>query len=227
MTKVEQCLAEAPVTVLLGARQTVKTTIARLVADSRPEVHYFDLERPTDRAALLTSEQTLGSLTELVVIGEVQRMLELFTVLRPLVNRDSPPATFLLLGSASPDLVKGASESLAGRTLFIRVAGLSLEELGPENQTSLWLRGGFPRSWLAKSDAASARWREGFVSTFLERDIPQLGIRVPNDTMRRFWTMLSPTSTDRYGTRRNSPVLWEQTTRRPDVTSTSSPVLMW
>ena len=191
LNRVEQCLSESPVTVLLGARQTGKTTIARVITDRREGVHFYDLERPADRAALSTPEQTLSSLTGLVIIDEVQRLPELFSVLRPLVDRNLCPATFLLLGNASPGLVNGVSESLAGRSLLVQVPGLSLKELDPESQNRLWIRGGFPRSWLAPSEAASARWREGFVTTFLERDIPQLGIRIPSESLRRFWTMLS------------------------------------
>ena len=188
---IERCLSESPITVLLGARQTGKTTIAKLVAVGVKQAHTLDLERPADRAALETPEQTLSSLEGLIVIDEVQRQPELFTTLRPLVDRVPPKATFLLLGSASPDLTRGVSESLAGRALFVPVDGFNLEELGPDSQNLLWLRGGFPRSWLAASDAASMRWREGFVSTFLERDLPQLGIRTPAETLRRFWIMLS------------------------------------
>jgi uncharacterized protein len=191
LAQVEQCLSESPVTVLLGARQTGKTTIARIVSGRQDAVHYYDLERPADRAALSTPEQTLTALDGLIVIDEVQRIPELFAILRPLVDRNPCPARFLLLGSASPDLVKGVSESLAGRSLFVPVPGFSLEEVGPKQQSSLWLRGGFPRSYLAGSDAASKRWRDAFVATFLERDIPQLGIRIPSETLRRFWTMLS------------------------------------
>jgi len=189
--RVEQCLSESPVTVLLGARQTGKTTVARLIAGGRDGVHYFDLERQADRAALSTPEHTLSGLVGLVIIDEVQRIPELFSILRPLVDRDPCPATFLLLGSASPHLVEGVSETLAGRALFVPVPGLNLDEVGTGEQIRLWLRGGFPRSYLARSDAASLRWRDAFVTTFLERDIPQLGISVPAETLRRFWTMLS------------------------------------
>ncbi len=185
------CLGEAPVTVLLGARQTGKTTLARHVAETLTGVHYFDLERAASRSALATPELTLGELTGTVVIDEVQRLPALFEVLRPLCDRPGAPARFLLLGSASPALVKGVSESLAGRALYVHVPGLALDEAGPGSQTRLWLRGSFPRSYLAASDAASGRWRESFVQTFLERDIPQLGIRVPAEALRRFWTMLA------------------------------------
>ena len=172
--------------ILHAPRQTGKTTIARIVADARVPVHTFDLERSADRAALSTPEQTLSALAGLVIIDEVQRMPELFGILRPLVDRDPAPATYLLLGSASPDLVKGVSETLAGRTLFAPVPGFSLEEVGTENQDSLWLRGAFPRSWLAPSDPASVRWREAFVTTFLERDIPQEQAEAIGSPMRRY-----------------------------------------
>ena len=189
--QIEECLDEAPITALLGARQTGKTTLARLIAARRQPVHYFDLDRAPDRTALSTPEQTLGTLAGLVVLDEVQRLPELFSVLRPLVDRPENPARFLLLGSASPGLVKGVSETLAGRVLFVSVAGFVLAEIGVENRDVLWLRGGFPRSYLAASDRASARWREALVETFLESDIPQLGFTIPAETLRRFWTMLS------------------------------------
>ena len=127
----------------------------------------------------------------LVVIDEIQRIPQLFETLRPLADRADVPARFLVLGSASPGLVRGVSESLAGRALFVQVPGFAMDELSADAQDSLWIRGGFPRSWLASSEGASRRWREAFIATFLERDIPQLGIRVPSETLRRFWTMLA------------------------------------
>jgi predicted AAA+ superfamily ATPase len=125
----------------------------------------------------------------LIVIDEIQRMPGLFEVLRPLCDRPRNPAKFLVLGSASPDLVQGVSESLAGRALFVRVPGFTIDELGTEWQNRLWLRGGFPRAYLASADDSAWRWMEGFVTTFLERDIPQLGLRIPAETLRRFWIM--------------------------------------
>ena len=180
---------ESPVTALLGARQTGKTTLARMMADQYGEaVHWFDLESAAGRRALEnTPEITLSDLKGLVVIDEVQRMPNLFVLLRPLADRPELPARFLLLGSAAPELVRGVSESLAGRIRFVQVPGFSLGEVGVEWQNSLWFRGGFPRSFLAASDAASKRWLAGFVQTFLERDIPQLGIRIPALTLQRFW----------------------------------------
>lgn len=189
---VQEAIAEAPVTVLLGARQVGKTTLARQIAGGWPGgAHVFDLETESGRAALSTPELVLSSLRGLVVVDEVQRMPHLFTVLRPLADREPQPAQFLLLGSASPTLIKGVSESLAGRVRFVPVPGLSIVETGLKTQGDLWLRGGFPRSFLATSEAASLRWRRDFITTQVERDIPQLGIHVPPETIRRFWTMLA------------------------------------
>jgi len=187
---IETRLDEAAVTVLLGARQTGKTTLARLFAEGRADVHYFDLERAADRRSLSTPELALEPLRGTIVIDEVQRLPGLFEVLRPLADRPNARARFLLLGSASPDLVKGVSETLAGRALFLRIPGFSLWEIGVADQAALWLRGGLPRAYLARSDEASQRWRESFIDSFLERDIPRLGIRVPAETLRRFWSML-------------------------------------
>lgn len=184
-------LTESPVTILLGARQTGKTTLARMVAQQHDQVRFLDLEAAADRMALATApERVLSEATGLVVLDEVQRMPSLFEVLRPLADRAGAPARFLLLGSASPELVRGTSETLAGRALFLQVPGFTLEEAGLRRQSDLWLRGGFPRSLLAADEGVSMRWRESFVDSFLERDIPQLGIRVPPDTLRRFWNML-------------------------------------
>jgi predicted AAA+ superfamily ATPase len=194
--RVVRLLAEAPVEVLLGARQAGKTTLARMVAEAwerqgAAPVHWFDLELPTARSALATAELTLTPLRGLVVLDEIQRMPELFTLLRPLADRPQRPARFLILGSASPELVRGVSETLAGRALVTAVPGFTLIELGAGEIETLWTRGSFPRSVLAPSEGASLRWREAFIATFLERDLPQLGIRVPAETLRRFWTMLA------------------------------------
>jgi predicted AAA+ superfamily ATPase len=177
--------------VLLGARQTGKTTLARMVSEKQKKVQFFDLERAAAREALSTPEITLGEGRGLVVIDEIQRLPSLLEVLRPLCDRPRNPAKFLLLGSASPDLVRGVSETLAGRALFVRVPGFAIDELPPMRQNRLWLRGGFPRAFLASGDEASWRWMEGFVTTFLERDIPQLGLRVPAEALRRFWMMMA------------------------------------
>lgn len=194
--RILRSLSEAPVTAILGARQTGKTTLAQVVARHYQEklkenVHLFDLERQAGRASLSTPELTLEPLEGLIVIDEIQIMPHLFMTLRPLADRADNSTRFLILGSASPDLVKGVSESLAGRVLFERISGFTLDEVGEEKQQQLWVRGGFPRSFLAGSNAASMRWREAFIATFLERDLPQLGIQVPAESLRRFWTMMA------------------------------------
>jgi predicted AAA+ superfamily ATPase len=178
-----------PAVAIEGPRQCGKTTLARAIAAAERDVTYFDLERPADRQRLETPEQTLGRLRGLVVIDEAQRMPELFPPLRVLLDRADTPARFLITGSASPELVRGLSESLAGRVGLVDLSGFDLGETGPETVRQLWLRGGFPRSYLATDIAASSVWRTTFVRTFLERDLPQLGITIPAITLRRFWTM--------------------------------------
>ncbi len=186
-------LAESPVVALLGARQVGKTTLAEQVASdwAGPTV-VFDLERADVREALRgTPEKLLAERHGLVIVDEVQRLPELFERLRPLCDDQKRKAVFLLLGSASWDLVKGVSETLAGRIQFVDVAGLSLQEAGVTEQDRLWLRGGFPRAFLAESPAAWERWMEGFTRTFLERDIPGLGSKVAPEALGRFWRMLA------------------------------------
>lgn len=183
-------LANNPVAVLLGPRQCGKTTLAREVAGRQPST-FFDLEKMSDRAKLQQPELLLGGLKGLVVIDEVQRMPELFTVLRPLADRPKLATKFLLLGSASPDLVKGVSESLAGRAGFVDLGGFDVRDVGADKAERLWLRGGFPRSFLAKDDTASLEWRQDFIRTFLERDLPALGLRIGSETLLRFWTMVA------------------------------------
>src|SRR4030042_3286425 len=161
------CLKESPVTVLLGARQTGKTTLARMVSAKYHKVHLFDLERAAGREGLSAPELTLGEFHGLVVIDEVQRMPSVFEVLRPLCDRPDNPAKFLLLGSASPSLIRGVSETLAGRALFIRVPGFTIDEVEKE-QNRLWLRGGFPRAFLSPDDNAGGRWIEGVMTTVLD-----------------------------------------------------------
>lgn len=185
------CLQEFPVTVLTGPRQSGKTTLARIISGHFESVTSFDLERATARQALSTPELTLTEITGIVILDEIQRMPQLFSVLRPLIDRPEKTASFLLLGSASPDLMKGVSETLAGRSVFVRVTGFLLEEIGKENQNKLWLQGGFPRAYLSSEKETWFRWMDGFVTTFLERDIPQLGIRIPAESLRRFWMMLA------------------------------------
>lgn len=175
---------------LLGPRQCGKTTLARAVlAESGGE--YFDLEDPVGVARLAEPMTALSPLRGLVIIDEVQRQPELFPVLRVLADRPTRPARFLVLGSASPDLMRTSSESLAGRVAFVDMAGFDLQETGGSSLRRLWLRGGFPRSFLARSDADSFSWREDFIRTFLERDIAQLGVQVPAAALRRLWMMLA------------------------------------
>ena len=180
----------SPITALLGPRQCGKTTLARLFAEGQG-ASFFDLESMADQRRLQNPELALGERSGLVILDEVQAMPELFPVLRGLVDRPGQAARFLILGSASPHLVRHASETLAGRVEFVELSGFDLSETGAEAQSPLWLRGGFPRSFLAASDADSFAWREGFVRTYLERDIPQLGFRIPGPALRRFWTMLA------------------------------------
>ncbi len=190
ISQVLSTLGANPVTALLGPRQCGKTTLARQIAEREPS-EFFDLESPVDLRRLSAPMTTLEKLSGLVVIDEVQRRTELFPVLRVLVDRPENATRFLLLGSASPGIVKGVSESLAGRIGFVDLSGFNLRETGPAHQDRLWTRGGFPRSFLADDDAASLAWRDAFIRTFLERDIPQLGISVPAETIRRFWTMVA------------------------------------
>ncbi len=180
----------SPAIALLGPRQCGKTTLARLFAQGRRATR-FDLESQPDVRRLQNPEFVLGSLRGLVILDEIQIMPQLFQVLRVLIDRPGNKTRYLVLGSASPDVVRNASESLAGRVEFIELAGFDLSETGPATLDALWLRGGFPRSFLARSDEDSLAWREGFIRTFLERDIPQLGISIPATAMRRFWTMLA------------------------------------
>lgn len=187
---VSRALLRSPVTALLGPRQCGKTTLARLISQER-EGHYFDMESPVDRQRLQNPELMLGSLSGLVIIDEIQLVPELFGILRVLADRPGRAASYLVLGSASPHIIKRISESLAGRIEFVDLSGFNLAEVTQEERDLLWLRGGFPRSFLAGSEADSLAWREGFIRTFLERDIPQLGVNIPATAMRRFWTMLS------------------------------------
>ena len=190
LRRLEVATSRSPVTALLGPRQCGKTTLARQLAATRKST-LFDLESEPDVRRLANPELALGGLDGLVVLDEIQRMPRLFNALRVLVDRAEGRPRFLILGSASPDLVRGVSESLAGRVEFVELAGFDLAETGVEAWRRLWLRGGFPRSYLAAAESDSVAWREGFIRTFLERDIPQLGITIPAAAMRRFWTMLA------------------------------------
>ena len=191
LARIRESYEVHPAVAIEGPRQCGKSTLARAIAATAGEVTFFDLESPADLQRLETPEQTLAALRGLVVIDEAQRMPGLFPVLRVLLDRPGVPAKFLLTGSASPELIHGLSESLAGRVGIVDLAGFDLGEVGTEALRPLWLRGGFPRSFLAEGDRASLNWRLDFVRTFLERDIPQLGISIPAATLRRFWTMIA------------------------------------
>ena len=190
ISRVEKSLSRYPVTLLLGPRQCGKTTAAREIFQDRGGA-YFDLEDPETPLRSDTAKLVLKDLQGLVVIDEFQRQPDLFPLLRVLADRDPNPAHFLVLGSASPELVRGVSESLAGRVAYQEMNGFQLAETGAGNLQSLWLRGGFPRAYLAEDDRASFEWRVNFLQSFLERDIPQLGIRIPAHALRRFWVMLA------------------------------------
>ena len=188
-------LAEVPAVALLGPRQAGKTTLALEVARSRPAI-YLDLESEADRARLSEPELYLPQHADkLVILDEIQRTPQLFRSLRGLIDAGRRggrgKGRFLILGSASIDLLKQSSESLAGRIRYLELAPLDAGEVGSRRLNALWLRGGFPESLLASSDAASLRWRTDFIRTYLERDIPQLGPRIPAETLRRLWTMLA------------------------------------
>jgi len=188
----KRLLARSPVVAILGARQVGKTTLARTFTErlARP-TSIFDLERAGDLARLEDAELGLRDLKGIVVLDEIQRRPGLFAALRVLVDRPRTPARFLVLGSASPDLLRQSSESLAGRIAYHELSGLTLDEVGIEKFNRLWLRGGFPRSYTARSNSDALAWREDFVRTFLERDVPQLGFRMPAGTLERFWAMLA------------------------------------
>ena len=191
ITRVRGSFGVHPVVALTGPRQCGKTTLARAIAAYVPRSTYFDLEAAVDRRRLQAPEQALGRLPGLVVIDEVQRLPALFETVRVLVDRPDNGARFLLLGSASPALVKGVSETLAGRAGLVDLSGFDLREVAADPWRRLWLRGGFPRSYLAPDGRGSWLWRESFVRTFLERDIPQFGITIPAETLRRFWMMIA------------------------------------
>lgn len=192
LKQLQGLLERHPVVGILGARQVGKTTLAQqLIASYSGPTTFFDLENPEDLARLQEPMLALSDLSGLVVLDEIQCLPELFPVLRVLVDRRDAVAQFLVLGSASPDLLRQSSETLAGRICYHDLSGFALDEVGMDVAQKLWLRGGFPRAFLAQSDTASAEWRRAFVHTFLERDLPQLGVRIPVQTLRRFWTMLA------------------------------------
>jgi predicted AAA+ superfamily ATPase len=188
-------LAFSPAVALLGPRQVGKTTLALAVAHQQPHV-YLDLESERDRSKLAPAELYLeGHLDKLVILDEVHRAPGLFPLLRGLIDRarrnGQGAGRYLLLGSASLDVLKQSGETLAGRIAYLELAGLNVLETGTDRQDALWLRGGFPPSLQAASDARSLQWRENFIRTYLERDIPQFGPRIAAETLRRFWTMLA------------------------------------
>jgi hypothetical protein len=187
---VQRALERSRAVALIGARQCGKTTLARQLV-SPTSVNYFDLEDPFSLARLDQPMNTLQELRGLVVIDEIQRRPGLFPVLRVLCDRDPLPARFLILGSASPSLLRQSSESLAGRVTTIQMSGFSLGELGITSQAQHWRRGGFPLSFLAASEEESLDWRKDFILTFLERDIPQFGFNIPATSLFRFWNVLA------------------------------------
>lgn len=189
---VRKLLRRHPIVGIVGARQVGKTTLARsLVGTIGKSTAYFDLENPEDLARLTDPMLALKDLKGLVVIDEVQRLVDLFPVLRVLVDRPRQRCRFLMLGSASPGLLRQSSETLAGRIFYHQLNGFGMDEIGSEKHTLLWLRGGFPRSYLARTHTESDEWRRGFIRTFLERDLPQLGITIRSTTLNRFWRMLA------------------------------------
>jgi uncharacterized protein len=187
---IQNTLERSRVVALIGPRQCGKTTLAREFVQPS-STNYFDLEDPFNLARLDNPMLALQDLHGLVVIDEVQRSPELFPILRVLADRTQLPARFLILGSASPALLRQASESLAGRISVIKMAGFSLEEVGRDSQNMLWRRGGFPLSYTAPTETISLEWRQDFVNTFLERDIPQFGFNILSASLFRFWTLLA------------------------------------
>jgi len=183
-------LSRSRVVLMVGPRQCGKTTLARQLVPE-DSINYFDLENPVDLARLDEPMTALDPLRGLVVVDEVQRRPDLFPILRVLTDRREAPARFLILGSASGDLQRQSSESLAGRVEQITLSGFNLWELDSEAESRLWLRGGFPLAYLASTTADSVTWRKNFIQTLLERDLPQWGVRVPAMALRRFWTMLA------------------------------------
>jgi len=186
---ISTAVQRSPVTALIGPRQCGKTTLAKMFGQDRAA--YYDLELPSDIQTLSNPELALGDANGLVILDEIQVKPELFNVLRALVDRKDNQARFLILGSASPAIIKNVSESLAGRVEFVELSGFNLSETGYDTAKDLWVKGSFPISFLSSSAKDSVAWRNNFIRTFLERDIPQLGINIPANAMRRFWTMLA------------------------------------
>ncbi len=185
-------LRRHPIVGLLGARQVGKSTLARLLtAGRRAPVAFFDLENDEDLARLSDPMLALKPLRGLVVIDEVQNQPDLFRVLRVLADRPGTACRFLILGSASPELLRQSSETLAGRIVYHRLGGFALDEVDANEGDRLWHRGAFPRAFLARTERDSMEWRRAFIRTFIERDLPQLGVRIASAALRRFWTMLA------------------------------------
>ena len=181
-----------PVVAILGARQCGKTTLARQFSEQWPtDVTFFDLENPLDIRRLEEPLLALENVEGLIVLDEIQRTPDLFPVLRVLADRPDKKTKFLILGSASRDLIRQSSESLAGRISYLEMGGFSLDLVGADKAEKLWIRGAFPRSFLSSSEALSYQWRLDFIATFLERDIPQLGFNIPAKSLGRFWQMLA------------------------------------
>lgn len=189
-TILRAALGRSPVVLLTGPRQVGKSTLARAVV-STDAAHVFDLEDPRDLARFGEPTLSLPRLDGTVIIDEAQRSPELFPILRVLVDEDRRPGRFLVLGSASPDVVGLAAESLAGRVALVDLGGLRVTDVGGDRLDRLWRRGGMPPSFLAADEGAAAAWRDDYIVTFLERDLANLGVRIPATTMRRFWTMLA------------------------------------
>jgi len=190
LSQIRHALRQSRVVALIGPRQSGKTTLARqIVPPDSPR--YFDLEEPTSLARLAEPMTALAPLRGVIVIDEVQRRQDLFPMLRVLADRSPLSARFLILGSASPELLRQSSESLAGRMETVTLPGFTLAEVGARALNRHWVRGGFPRSFLARTHEDSLRWRNEFVQTFLERDLPQLGVSIPAQALRRFWTMVA------------------------------------
>lgn len=181
-----------PVVAILGARQVGKTTLANQIVPAVSERSTrFDLEDPADLARLADPMLALQGLAGIVVLDEVQRRPQLFPMLRVLADRRPVRTRFLVLGNAAPDLLRQSAETLAGRIAYYELPGLALREVGVKQADRLWVRGGFPRSFLARTERDSMEWRQSFIRTFLERDLPALGVNVASDMMRRFWSMLA------------------------------------
>jgi len=192
LNTIEKLLKRNPVVGIIGARQVGKTTLAQQFASrSSAATTYYDLENPEDEARLADPMLVLKQHKGLIVIDEIQRHPGIFPVLRVLADRKRTPARFLILGSASPELMQKSSETLAGRVAYHHLSGFGLDEVDIREHINLWLRGGFPRSFLAESHRESHEWRRNFIRTFLERDLPQLGITIRSSTLQRFWTMLA------------------------------------